>query len=71
MAATRIIEEDRGIYVGTPRHPHQGYYAGDFTGRSPRPAASSRLGYGGHPSSERMLEPRVLHGAPRGGRWNS
>lgn len=30
MAATRIIEEDHGTYFGTPRHPHQGYYAGDF-----------------------------------------
>jgi len=33
MAATRIIEEERGIFVGTPRNPHQGYYAGDFSGR--------------------------------------
>ena len=32
MAATRIIEEERGIFVGTPRNPHQGYYAGDFSG---------------------------------------
>jgi hypothetical protein len=37
MAATRIIEEERGTYTGTPRNPHQGYWAGDFTGPSPRP----------------------------------
>ncbi len=33
MAATRIIEEERGTYTGAPRNPHQGYYAGDFTNR--------------------------------------
>jgi hypothetical protein len=33
MAATRIIEEEHGTYVGTPRSPHQGYYAGDFSAR--------------------------------------
>jgi hypothetical protein len=37
MAATRINEEERGTYTGTPRNPHQGYWAGDFTGPSPRP----------------------------------
>jgi hypothetical protein len=34
MAATRIVEEERGTFTGTPRNPHQGYYAGDFTTRS-------------------------------------
>ena len=33
MAATRIVEEERGTFTGTPRNPHQGYYAGDFTNR--------------------------------------
>jgi hypothetical protein len=33
MAATRIIEEEHGTYFGSPRHPHQGYYAGDFSQR--------------------------------------
>jgi hypothetical protein len=33
MAATRTIEEERGIFTGAPRNPHQGYYAGDFSGR--------------------------------------
>jgi hypothetical protein len=31
MAATRIVEEERGTCTGSPRNPHQGYYAGDFT----------------------------------------
>lgn len=30
MAASTIIEEERGIYVRSP-HPHNGYYAGDFS----------------------------------------
>ena len=51
MAATRIVEEERGSFTGTPRNPHQGYYAGDFGGspsafdgfaRATRHAASSR-----------------------------
>lgn len=29
MAATRIIEEERGTFVGFT-HVHNGYYAGDF-----------------------------------------
>jgi hypothetical protein len=37
MAATRIVEEERGTFTGTPRSPHQGYYAGDF---STRPATA-------------------------------
>ncbi len=32
MAATRMIEEERGAYVGHV-HAHNGYYAGDFSHR--------------------------------------
>ena len=32
MAATIPVEEERGTYVSTPHpHPHNGYYAGDFS----------------------------------------
>ena len=41
MAATLIIEEERGTYVGSPCHPHNGYYAGDFS-RRPFPCESER-----------------------------
>ncbi len=30
MAASLFIEEDSGVYTARPRHPHNGYYAGDF-----------------------------------------
>ncbi len=30
MAASLLIEEETGTYVRTHRHPHNGYYAGDF-----------------------------------------
>jgi hypothetical protein len=30
MAASTIIEEEEGTYVRSP-HPHNGYYAGDFS----------------------------------------
>jgi hypothetical protein len=29
MAASLIIADERGVYT-TVRHPHNGYYAGDF-----------------------------------------
>ncbi len=32
MAATRIIEEERGTYISHV-HPHNGYWAGDFSRR--------------------------------------
>ena len=28
---THLIEEDSGTAVLHPRHPHNGYYAGDFS----------------------------------------
>lgn len=52
MAATRIIEEEHGTFTGTPRNPHQGYYAGDFSGRpvtvltyASRPATATAPGW--------------------------
>jgi hypothetical protein len=38
MAATRIIEEERGTFSGTPRGSHQGYWAGDFSTRTTAPS---------------------------------
>jgi hypothetical protein len=31
MAASRFIEEESGTDTSRPRHPHNGYYAGDFS----------------------------------------
>jgi hypothetical protein len=31
MAASRNIEEESGTYHPRHRHPHNGYYAGDFS----------------------------------------
>ena len=31
MASSRIIEEESGTYYARPSHPHNGYYAGDFS----------------------------------------
>ena len=39
MAASRFIEEDSGSYTTRIRHPHNGYYAGDF---SQRPRSGSQ-----------------------------
>ena len=40
MAASLIIEAESGTYTARIRHPHNGYYAGDFsrTSRPVRPA---------------------------------
>ena len=43
MAATRIIEEDRGTYVGFVVHPHNSYYAGDFSRRDSRTATAPNV----------------------------
>ena len=34
MAASLIIEEESGTYTARIRHPHNGYYAGDFSATS-------------------------------------
>lgn len=31
MAASLFIEEESGTCTGRSRHPHNGYYAGDFS----------------------------------------
>ena len=31
MAATLVIEQESGTYTARFRHPHNGYYAGDFS----------------------------------------
>jgi hypothetical protein len=36
MAASLLIEEESGTYTARIRHPHNGYYAGDFS-QTPRP----------------------------------
>jgi hypothetical protein len=33
MAASLNIEEESGTYRPRARHPHNGYYAGDFSGQ--------------------------------------
>ena len=47
MAKQRILEEESGVSTPThPRHPHDGYYAGDFTNvpfRNPRAAKGAQM----------------------------
>ena len=40
MAASLIIEEESGTYTARPEHPHNGYYAGDFSDQPFRPLGS-------------------------------
>ena len=42
MATSIIIEEEHGTYVPTRQHPHNGYYAGDFSTRCARPDGFER-----------------------------
>ena len=49
MAASIAVEEDRGIYTRSPKHPHNGYYAGDFSSYPadrpvPAPTSTTRPG---------------------------
>jgi hypothetical protein len=41
MTAFCIVEEDRGSYTRSPRHPHNGYYAGDFNAAPTRAGTAS------------------------------
>ena len=56
MHTFQIIEEDRGTTSGT-RHPHNGYYAGDFTAHakssSSRPGSFTVVRTALHPSEQR------------------
>jgi hypothetical protein len=42
MATTMVIEEERGTTSGY-RHPHNGYYAGDFFPRAAAVADTSQV----------------------------
>ena len=44
MAASLIIEEESGTYTARFRHPHNGYYAGDFSQTS-RSGSELRVSY--------------------------
>ena len=39
MAASLTVEQESGTYTARIRHPHNGYYAGDFS-RFPAPVGS-------------------------------
>ena len=44
MPASISVEEERGTYIRSPYHPHNGYYAGEFSReQASRPLASSRV----------------------------
>jgi hypothetical protein len=44
MAASLSIEEESGTYTTRIRHPHNGYYAGDFS-QMPRSGPGLRASY--------------------------
>jgi hypothetical protein len=41
MAASLIIEQESGVV--TSLHPHNGYYAGDFSGQPVRPLSVGQV----------------------------
>ena len=56
MAASLIIEQEQGTYVGS-RHTHNGYYAGDFS--QPRRLEASSPRVPDSRSHERDLDRRL------------
>ena len=44
MAASLLIEQESGTYIGRIRHSHDGYFAGDFSQTSQR-ASELRVSY--------------------------
>jgi hypothetical protein len=61
MAASLTIEEESGIYTSRVRHPHNGYYAGNFS-QVPRPVVGLRPSHAERPRefSDRASRPDVL-----------
>ena len=58
MAASRFIEQETGTYTGF-RHPHNGYYAGDFS-QSSRSGSEPRASYAAVPhQAKNRREPAV------------
>ena len=41
MAASLFIEEESGTYTAPFQHPHNGYYAGDFSEAPVRPLTTT------------------------------
>jgi hypothetical protein len=78
MAASLLIEQESGTYIGTIRHSHDGYFAGDFSQTSRWPS-ELRVSYtqtrdvpradaphGAHPLATRPAsQPRLSVGARR------
>ena len=76
MAASLLIEQESGTYIGRIRHSHDGYFAGDFSQTS-RWASELRVSYtqrrdvpradaqhGAHPVATRPpSQPRLSAGA--------
>ena len=55
MSMQPAIEEESGT-VTRSRHPHRGYYAGDFSGAPFRPASRSSQSFvGGRSSTEQTV----------------
>jgi hypothetical protein len=64
MAASLFIEEESGTYTPRSRHPHNGYFAGDFSqtasGSELRPSAGTVLTAAcpGHEPTSTVRRPR-------------
>jgi hypothetical protein len=56
MAASLILEEESGTYTARFQHPHNGYYAGDF---SQTPWVPSRLSFARPGQVVRRRQPAV------------
>jgi hypothetical protein len=65
MAASLLIEQESGTYIGRIRHPHDGYFAGEFSQTS-RWASELRVSYTQRRDVPRADAPHGAHPlAPR------
>jgi hypothetical protein len=62
MAASLALEEESGTYTARMQHPHNGYYAGDFSQTS-RPAAGLRASNAERRDAPRAWQSRRTNGA--------
>ena len=55
MAVSMLIEEESGTYTALFRHPHNGYYAGDFS-QTPRSGNEVHVSYPGRLDAPRAWQ---------------
>lgn len=64
--STLPIESESGTFTGRPSHPHNGYWAGDFSAPTPAPVLTDWFAWGRARAASRTSSQQVLSAALKG-----